>query len=220
MTFADWLIMVERSGVPVSGVDPNWLQHQFQMQQQPALVAHMIQTGQAPRMMTSGMGMGYGVPKRSGCSSPLIQVLVGILGFVGLVVGILYGIKYFADNKLGGLKTNTAVAPPNDTPQATKEVLIAKGLKPDAYYPYWPLVYDQQGMAATKEAITGKIKNYGDKEVTSVTVQFGLFSKAEEKIGTAKDEIANLGPGEIWDYKASVQGVNFDQCRIESITFK
>ncbi len=213
--------MVERSGAPSNGVDVNWLQHQYQMQAQPALVAHMIQSGQAPRMMVSGMGLpSYGGKKRSGCASPLIQVLIGILGFVGIVVGILLGIKYFAEHRIGGLKQNpdpSAVI--SDIPQVSERVLREKGLDPTVTYPYWPLVYDK-AMVANKDLITGKVTNYGDKSVSTVMIQFGLFSAAKDKIGTAEDRIASLGPGETWSYQASVKGIEYDQCRVENLTFK
>ena len=219
MTFADWLILVERSGVPVNGVDPNWLQHQYQIQQQPALVAHMIQSGQAPRMNVQGMPS-FGGKKRSGCASPLIQVLIGVLGFVGIVFGILFGIKYFADHGLGGMKQNpdpTSVI--SDIPPVSERVLKEKGLDTTVSYPYWPLVYDK-AMVANKDTITGKVINYGDKSVSTVMIQFGLFTSSLDKIGTAQDQIASLGPGETWSYQASVKGIGYDQCRVENITFK
>jgi hypothetical protein len=210
--------MVERSGAPVNGIDPNWLQHQFQIQQQPALVAHMIQSGQAPRMNAQTM-IGYGRPKRSGCSSPFFQVVFGIIGFVAIVGGILYGINVMAKNKLGGLATNpnTIVS---GAPQVSEKTLKEKGLDPKINYPFWPLVYDQSSMVADKETISGKVTNYGDKPVSNIMIQFGLFSLSKDKIGTAEDQLASLGPGETWLYKAGVKGIDYDQCRVESIIFK
>lgn len=219
MTFADWLLLVERSGVPVNGIDPNWLQQQFQIQQQPALVAHMIRAGQAPRMMIQPVS--FGKQKRSGCSSPVISILVGILGFVGIIGGILYGIKYFAEHNVGGVRQNVdPTATINDLPLVSEKILREKGLDPKVPYPYWPLVYDLTGMKADKDAITGKVTNYGDKPVSTLTIQFGLFTAAHDKIGTAQDQIASLGPGETWSYQASVKGINYDDCRLDSITFK
>ena len=219
MTFAQWLIMVEQSGAPSNGIDVNWLQHQYQMQTQPALVAHMIISGQAPRMMGAPMmGGGYMPKKRSGCSSPFMQVVVGILGFVLIIGGILHGIKYAAKNKIGGLQDNPNIT--SGGPIVPEKTLIEKGLDPKLNYPYWPLVYDQSSMVADKELIKGKITNYGDKPVSSIMVSFGLFAMTHEKIGTAQDQIALLGPGETWSYQASVRGINYDECRVESITFK
>jgi hypothetical protein len=218
MTFADWLILVERSGVPVTGVDPNWLQAQYQAQQQPALVAQAIRAGQAPRMMIQPVS--YGKPKRAGCSSPIVSVLVGIVGFVGIIGGILYGIKYAAEHGLGGTKPVDQSSTIEDAPLVSAKTLKEKGLDPKINYPYWPLVYDLTGMKADKDAITGKVTNYGDKPVNTLTIQFGLFTAAHDKIGTAQDQIASLGPGETWSYQASVKGINYDDCRLDSITFK
>ncbi len=162
----------------------------------------------------------YGGKKRSGCASPLIQVLIGILGFVGIVMGILFGIKYFAEHGLGGMKQNpdpSAVI--TDTPPVSERVLKEKGLDTKVSYPYWPLVYDM-AMVANKDMITGKVTNYGDKSVSSVMIQFGLFSASRDKIGTAQDQIASLGPGETWSYQAPVKGIEYDQCRVENLTFK
>ena len=144
--------MVERSGVPVNGVDPNWLQHQYQMQQQPALVAHMIRAGQAPGMNAQPI-MGYGRPRRSGCSSPFFQVVFGIVGFVAIVGGILYGIQYAAQHKIGGLAKNPDIIASTGAPPVPEKTLRDKGLDPKAYYPYWPLVYDQNSMVANKDEI-------------------------------------------------------------------
>ena len=218
MTFADWLILVERSGVPVNGVDPLWLQHQFQIQQQPALVAHMIQSGQAPRMMVSGGS--FGASKRSGCGSPLVSVLVGILGFVIIICGILFGLKYVGEHGPGGKQTIDASNTISDVPVVSEKVLTAKGLNPKLSYPYWPLVYDLTGMKADKDLISGKVTNYGDSAVSNVMIQFGLFTTGHDKVGTAQDQIASLGPGETWSYKVSVKGLNYDDCRLDSITFK
>ena len=211
--------MVERSGVPVNGVDPNWLQHQYQMQQQPALVAHMIRAGQAPGMNAQPI-MGYGRPRRSGCSSPFFQVVFGIVGFVAIVGGILYGIQYAAQHKIGGLAKNPDIIASTGAPPVPEKTLRDKGLDPKAYYPYWPLVYDQNSMVANKETISGKVTNYGEKPVSNIMIQFGLFSQTKDKIGTAEDQLASLGPGETWSYKAGVKGIDYDQCRVESITFK
>lgn len=219
MTFADWLILVERSGSPVNGVDPNWLQHQFQMQQQPALVAHMIQCGQAPRMMIQANA--FGKPRRSGCAGPAFSIIFGILGFVGIIAGILYGIKYVSEHNVGGVKQNidpSSVV--SDISEVSQKTLVEKGLDPKVSYPYWPLVYDLTGMKADKDTISGKVTNYGDKPVNTVTIQFGLFTAAREKVGTAQDQIASLGPGETWSYSASVKGINYEDCRLDSITFK
>jgi hypothetical protein len=219
MTFADWLILVERSGSPVNGIDPNWLQHQFQMQQQPALVAHMIQSGQAPRMMVQPNA--FGKTRKSGCSGPAASITVGILGFVGIIFAILFGLSYAAKNGIGGVKPPidpTSVV--SDIPEVSQKTLIEKGLDPKISYPYWPLVYDLTGMKADKDVITGKVTNYGDKPVNTVMIQFGLFTAAREKVGTAQDQIASLGPGETWSYQASVKGINYDDCRLDSITFK
>jgi hypothetical protein len=218
MTFADWLIMVERSGVPVSGIDPNWLQHQYQIQQQPALVAHMIRAGQAPRM--NAQPIGFNGAKRSGCSSPMFSVIVGIVGFIAIIGGILYGISYAAKNGIGGVKPVDQSSTISDIPQVSEKTLRDKGLDPKISYPYWPLVYDLTGMKADKETISGKVTNYGDKAVNTVLIQFGLFTAAHDKVGTAQDQIASLGPGETWSYQASVKGVNYEDCRLDSITFK
>ncbi|MEI7985456.1 MAG: FxLYD domain-containing protein [Armatimonadota bacterium] len=219
MTFADWLILVERTGVPVNGIDPNWLEHQFQLQQQPALVAHMIQNGQAPRMM--GHISSLGKSKRSGCGGPATSIIVGIFGFILIIGGILFGLKYLADHNLGVAKQNvdpTSVV--SNIPEVPQKTLIEKGLDPKLTYPYWPLVYDLTGMKADKDTISGKVTNYGEKSVTTLTIEFGLFTATHEKVGTAQDQIASLGPGETWSYSASVKGINYDDCRLDSITFK
>ncbi len=219
MTFADWLILVERSGSPVNGIDPNWLQHQFQMQQQPALVAHMIQSGQAPRMMVQPNA--FGKTRKSGCGGPTVSIVVGILGFVGIIFAILAGISYASKNGIGGVKPPvdpTSVV--SDIPEVSQKTLIEKGLDPKIPYPYWPLVYDLTGMKADKDMITGKVTNYGDKMVNTVMIQFGLFTESHEKVGTAQDQIASLGPGETWSYSAPVKGIGYDGCRLDSITFK
>ena len=151
----------------------------------------------------------------------MISILVGILGFVGIIGGILYGIKYFAEHNVGGVRQNVdPTATINDLPLVSEKILREKGLDPKVPYPYWPLVYDLTGMKADKDAITGKVTNYGDKPVSTLTIQFGLFTAAHDKIGTAQDQIASLGPGETWSYQASVKGINYDDCRLDSITFK
>jgi hypothetical protein len=217
MSFAEWLILVERSGVPVAGVDPNWLQTQYQAQQQPALVAHAIRSGQAPRMNVQPISFGK---KRSGCSSPIVSVLIGIIGFIAIIVAIFAGISYAAKNGIGGIKPVDQSTTVSDVPLVSEKTLKEKGLDPKITYPYWPLVYDISTMKADKETISGKVTNYGDKPVSSILVQFGLFTTGHDKIGTAQDQIASLGPGETWSYHASVKGINYDDCRLDSITFK
>ena len=219
MSFAEWLILVERSGVPVNGVDPNWLQHQYQIQQQPALVAHMISAGQAPRMM-GYQNANISSPKQ-GCAGPTVSILIGILGFILIVGGILFGIKYVADHGVGGVKPPVDPSSTiSDVPQVSEKVLVEKGLDPKISYPYWPLVYDLTGMLANKETISGKVTNYGDKPVSTILIQFGLFTANHEKVGVAQDQIATLGPGETWSYQASVRGIAYEDCRLDSITFK
>lgn len=218
MSFAEWLILVERSGVPVSGIDPNWLLHQYQIQQQPALVAHMIRAGQAPPMNVQSMA--YGKSKRSGCSGVGFQIVFGIIGFVAIITGIFWGIQYAAKNGIGGIKPVEQSPAGTDIPMVSEKTLREKGLDPKVSYPYWPLVYDLTGMKADKDTISGKVTNYGDQPVSTVMIQFGLFTAAHDKVGTAQDQIASLGPGETWSYQASVKGINYEDCRLDSITFK
>src|SRR5689334_16431093 len=104
MTFPEWMTLVERSGASIDGVDLNWLQHQYQTQQQPNLIAQMIAAGHAPRqgyaqpMMQPMMQPMYqpmyqqAPPKRRGGFGTVMNIFMGILGFSVIIGGILWGL--------------------------------------------------------------------------------------------------------------------------------
>lgn len=233
MTFPEWMTMVEQAGASMNGVDMNWLQHQYQTNQQPSLIAQMINAGHAPRPMMGQPMMqpmyqpmyqpGYQQPAKpkGGGFSTFMNIFMGILGFAAIVGMILYGLMLLskqANPETKGRKltiegggTSTYDPPPYET-------LKAKGLDPTVAYPYWPVVYDTPSMKAAPDIIMGKVTNYGDKPVKNVTVHFGLYLKNGDKVGTAEDMIAVLEPNATWDYRAKVNH-NYDQCRLDDITF-
>lgn len=56
----------------------------------------------------------------------------------------------------------------------------------------------------TLRYITGKIKNNDDKTMGYMQVQISLYDKDENVIGSALDNVNNIGPGEVWSFKAIV----------------
>ena len=48
MTFDQWLDLVKQAGANLNGIDPNWVQHQFNIQMSPGQVAQAIRNGLAP----------------------------------------------------------------------------------------------------------------------------------------------------------------------------
>lgn len=217
MTFAEWLLMVERSGAPVNGIDSNWLQYQYQSQQQPALVAQAILSGQAPRSFAQSMYQRPIKQKGAGCGT-FGSILFGLIGFVAIIGGILYGLSYVSKQNETKIKQNRD---PNmmtyEEKAALDKMLISKGLNPELNFPYWPLVYDP-GMSASKDAIRGKVKNYGDNTVNKISIFFGLFAENGDKVGSAQDSVDSLGPGQTWTYKADVKN-EYYKCQLENIVF-
>lgn len=216
--------MIERSGAPVGGVDPGWLQHQYQLQMQPGVVAQLILAGQAPRSMGAPMGQpmyqaAQTAPRRAGCGQAM-NVIVGIVGFVAIIGGFLYALNYIS-KKYEPQKPKMRIDSTSDAPSLAEDpasrdkLLRSKGLDPNIAYPYWPLVYDLN-MVPDKAIILGSITNYGDRDVINVTVQFGLFNANGDKVGVAQDSIGLLGPGQVWRYRALVNS-NYEKCQLENI---
>lgn len=234
MTFPEWMTQIERSGASVDGVDLNWLQHQYQTQQKPSLIAQMIIAGHAPRPMAQPMMQPMMQPMyqpmyqpqpvkpRGGGFSTFMNIFMGILGFAAIIGAIIWGLMYIVKlnkeqqqgHKLtieGGQEISNYEPPP-------EELLKRKGLDTTVSYPYWPIVYDLGSMKAAPDIIMGKVKNYGDAAVKNVKIHFGLYKANGDKVGMAEDSIAGLEPDGVWEYRAKVNA-NYDQCRLDDITF-
>lgn len=225
------MILVEQAGASVNGVDMNWLQYQYQTQQQPSFVAQMILSGNAPRPMMQQPMMQqpmYGqpvypqpAPRSRGGFSTFMNIFVGIFGFVAIIGAIFWGILYYAKSlnpqAKGHQLTIEGGGAIDGYEPPSAETLKSKGLDTSLSYPYWPLVYDMN-MVATPDIIMGKIRNYGTKPVKNVKVHFGLYRANGDKVGMVEDAIAQLEPNGVWEYRAKVTA-NYDQCRLDDITF-
>ncbi len=229
MTFPEWLSYIEQSGASTMGVDMNWLQYQYQAQQQPGLIAQAILSGQAPRMMQPMAQpmmqpvyvMPQQQPAKSGASTGA-NVFMGIFGFVVIIGIILWGISYLAkqSSQTNGPKVSIEGGSGHSTyEQPDPDVLKKKGLDPGVAYPYWPLVYDARNTTAEQDVIIGQIQNYGDKPLKNLHVQFGLYKADKTKVGTADDRIDSLGPGGTWEFHCKVTK-NYDKCQIDDITYQ
>ncbi len=209
----------------------NWLQYQYQTQQQPSFVAQMILSGNAPRPMMQQPMMQqpmYGQPvypqptkSRGGGLGTFFNIFMGIFGFIAIVGAIFVGLYYFAKahetQQKGHQLTIEGGGVIEGYEPPSVETLKSKGLDTSLSYPYWPLVYDMN-MTATPDIIMGKIHNYGDKPVKNVKVHFGLYRANGDKVGMVEDAIAQLEPNGVWEYRAKVSN-NYDQCRLDDITF-
>ena len=68
--------------------------------------------------------------------------------------------------------------------------------------------------------INGSIKNNSKKNYSYAQVTFGIYDDNGAKIGTALDNVTNLGAGETWTFKAmSIEaGVSGGKYRLDEIT--
>ena len=69
--------------------------------------------------------------------------------------------------------------------------------------------------------IEGIVKNGNDKKYSYVQIEFVCYDKDGNNLGTALDNINNLGAKDTWKFKAMLLGSvgqNVDHCRFEEIT--
>lgn len=221
--------MVEQSGAPVQGVDMNWLQFQYQSQQQPIYIAQLIMSGQAPRPMMQPMVQPvipvyqpvYQMPQQQpakGGGSVFLNIFMGIVGFAAIVGIIVWGLTLLAKKNVqpGG---PTVTIDSGDYVQPNPEDLTKKGLPTNGNYPYWPLVIEN-GMDIQQDVIIGKVTNYSDQPMKNVWIKFILFKKQDKnavQVGTTNDHIDVVQPGATWEFRAKV-AVNYDTTRVDDLT--
>lgn len=78
------------------------------------------------------------------------------------------------------------------------------------------LSYDSTADSYTRY-IVGKIRNNTDKTYSYVQVEIGLY-KGENLVGSTLDNVNNLGPGQIWEFKAIVLDNDSDNYKITNVT--
>lgn len=64
---------------------------------------------------------------------------------------------------------------------------------------------------------TGHIKNNTDKTYSYVQVEINLYS-GETLVGSTLDNVTNLAPGDVWEFKAVIAEENADSFRIVDVT--
>ena len=64
---------------------------------------------------------------------------------------------------------------------------------------------------------TGRIRNNTSQKYTYVQVLFNVFDSNQNRVGTALSNINNLGPGEVWKFKAIYFGTGGERFNLNKI---
>lgn len=66
--------------------------------------------------------------------------------------------------------------------------------------------------------IVGEVTNHRSKEYAVVMISFGIMNERGHKIGSVRDVVNNLAPGQTWDYRAAVRDPEAATIKLEKVT--
>jgi hypothetical protein len=152
------------------------------------------------KIYTDEQSNGYAENQQHGKKHPILISVIVIFTFFAIF-------SYYGSSDSSSTNPANQASQPNpQNPQQAEPVSQPIDQSAAAQFEWHNDDFGVNMESAKKEysfiSVTGKLKAINDKSYSYVQIEFGLYDQNGNKVGTASDNISNLGSGVTWQFDA------------------